>query len=254
MNEITGYSQAIVAKRTDWTKEIFSLRLSGANLSFKAGQFTKLALLDDEGNTISRAYSLVNAPLTSSDMLEFLIIADPNGQLSPRLHQLKEGQAIFVGQRANGDLTFESIPKQSDTLWLLSTGTGIGPFLALLDDLNFRPSNRRIVLVHAVRHQSDLVYRYLINQLVEQYQGRLIYQPIVSREQVPEALHGRIPALIESGELMQATDAEFHAEQSFVMLCGNPEMIKSTISTLTEKGLTKHRTAQAGNIIYERYW
>ncbi|EGU46237.1 ferredoxin--NADP(+) reductase [Vibrio ichthyoenteri ATCC 700023] len=254
MGEIAGYSQAIVAKRTDWTKEIFSLRLSGANLSFKAGQFTKLALVDDEGHTISRAYSLVNAPLTSSDMLEFLIVANESGQLSPRLHQLKEGQTIYVGQRANGDLTFESIPKQSEELWLLSTGTGIGPFLALLDDINFRPHNRRIVLVHGVRHQSDLVYRYLINQLVEQYEGRLIYQPVVSRQHIEGALFGRIPALIDSGELMNSTQTEFDAQKSFVMLCGNPEMIKDTLNTLTARGLAKHRAAQPGNIMYERYW
>lgn len=254
MNEVAGYSQAVVVKRTDWTDEIFSLRLSGANLSFVAGQFTKLALLDDDGNTLSRAYSLVNAPQPNDDRLEFLIVANENGQLSPRLHQLQEGQTIYVGQRANGDLTFESIPKQSEELWLLSTGTGIGPFLALLDDINVKRDKRRIVLVHGVRHPCDLVYRDLINQLVEQYEGRLIYQPVVSRQQIEGALCGRIPALIDSGDLMRSTGLEFNAEKSFVMLCGNPDMIKDTLGSLIGRGLTKHRVAQAGNIIYERYW
>ena len=254
MGEIAGYSQAVVAKRTEWTNEIFSLSVADADLSFKAGQFTKLALLDEDGSSIARAYSLVNAPCTNSDRLEFLIVANSEGLLSPKLHQLKEGDAIYVAQKAHGDLIVESIPKQSKTLWLLSTGTGIGPFLSLLSDNNVRLSNDKIILVHGVRHASDLVYRPLINQLVEQYQGHLIYQPVVSRTQVTGALHGRIPALIESGELMRSTGAKFDVEKSFVMLCGNPEMIKDTNATLINRGLSKHRAAQAGNIIYERYW
>ena len=254
MNEVAGYSQAIVTKRIDWTNEIFSLSVTGADLSFKAGQFTKLALLDEEGSPIARAYSLVNAPRTSNDRLEFLIVANSEGLLSPKLHQLKEGELIYVAQKAHGDLIVESIPKQSKTLWLLSTGTGIGPFLSLLNDENVRPSNETIVLVHGVRHESDLVYRHLINQLIEQYEGRLIYQSVVSRSQVTDLLHGRIPALIDSGELMRSTGAEFDAEECFVMLCGNPEMIKETTATLINRGLSKHRAAQAGNIIYERYW
>ncbi|WP_114765480.1 ferredoxin--NADP reductase [Vibrio rhodolitus] len=254
MADIAGFHRATIQKRTDWTEQLFSLRVIGAPLQFKAGQFTKLALPDAEGNVIARAYSLVNAPLTSSDTLEFLIVADPNGQLSPRLQQLKEGEVIYVAQSAHGDLIFETIPKQTKNLWLLSTGTGIGPFLSLLDDISLRPTSDKIVLVHGVRHERALVYRYLIEQLQQQYQGRLVYQPIVSREEVSGALHGRINDLIEQGVLSEACDCEFSAHNSFVMLCGNPAMIKDTTTQLLNMGLTKHRKAEPGNIVFERYW
>lgn len=82
MTELKGFNLAKVEKRIDWTGELFSLRVSGAPLTFKAGQFTKLALLDDEGKPISRAYSVVNAPSEQHEWLEFLIVADPQGQLS----------------------------------------------------------------------------------------------------------------------------------------------------------------------------
>ncbi|GAB2646539.1 ferredoxin--NADP reductase [Vibrio panuliri] len=254
MTDIAGYHRATIQKRTDWTDQVFSLRVTGAPLRFKAGQFTKLALPDESGGVTARAYSLVNAPLTTSDMLEFLIVSAPQGKLSPKLQQLQEGDTIYVAQSAHGDLIFDTIPKQTKTLWLLSTGTGIGPFLSLLDDISFRPACEKIILVHGVREESDLVYRYLIDQLVHEYQGRLTYQPVVSRQKVDGALYGRITRLIERGELTEQCKAEFSVDDSFVMLCGNPEMIKDSVGVLTQLGLTKHRAMQPGNIIFERYW
>ncbi|WP_423840768.1 ferredoxin--NADP reductase [Vibrio mytili] len=254
MTELKGFNLASVEKRIDWTKDVFSLRVSGASLSFKAGQFTKLALLDDDGNPISRAYSIVNAPSEQFDWLEFLIVANPNGQLSPKLQNLKVGDGIYVGQTAHGDLVHDTIPKQAHDLWMLATGTGIGPFLALLDDINLLPHNEKIVLVHGVRYEKDLVYRYLIEQLQQRYEGRLQYIPIVSREAVANQLQGRIPDCISSGALANRADLPFSAQSSFVMLCGNPDMIKDTSTVLQEMGLEKYRTRKGGNIIYERYW
>ncbi|HHB1594584.1 TPA: ferredoxin--NADP reductase [Vibrio campbellii] len=254
MTELKGFNLARVEKRIDWTGELFSLRVSGAPLSFKAGQFTKLALLDEQGNSISRAYSVVNAPSEQFEWLEFLIVANPEGQLTPRLQQLQTGDSIYVGETAHGDLVHDTIPKHANDLWLLSTGTGIGPFLSLLDDINLLPHSDHIVLVHGVRYERDLVYKYLIEQLQQRYDGRLRYVPIVSRENAPNKLQGRIPALITSGELANRADLPFSKENSFVMMCGNPEMIKDTSPVLQELGLEKYRARTGGNIIYERYW
>ncbi|WP_159651434.1 ferredoxin--NADP reductase [Vibrio atypicus] len=254
MTALNGFSLAYIERRTDWTSELFSLRVNGVPVRFQAGQYVKLALYDETNKLISRPYSIVNAPLNSSDMMEFLVIANPNGALSPRLQNLREGDSIYVADKAFGDLTFNSIPKQTQNLWLFSTGTGIGPFLSLLDDINFRPGCEKIVLVHAVRHEKDLVYRYLIDQLVKQYEGRLIYLPIVSREQSDFALYGRIPQLIDQGILQDKLDLPLAAETTFTMLCGNPEMIKETLSVLQSLGLEKYRRKTGGHILYERYW
>ena len=97
MTAPSGFNLAYLEQRTDWTDELFSLRLSGAPLDFKAGQFTKLALHDDAGQLVSRAYSLVNAPLNNSGTLEFLVVANPQGKLTPDLHKLKEGDQVYVG-------------------------------------------------------------------------------------------------------------------------------------------------------------
>ncbi|MDF2153004.1 ferredoxin--NADP reductase [Vibrio sp. CAU 1672] len=254
MAQLKGFHLATVDKRIDWTQELFSLRVSGAPLRFKAGQFTKLALLDDEGHAISRAYSVVNAPSQEFDWLEFLIVASPNGRLTPRLQKLVSGDCVYVGESAHGELTHDTIPKQANTLWLLATGTGVGPFLSLLDDINLLPHSDHIVLVHGVRKQKDLVYQYLIKHLQQRYQGRLTYLPVISREQVSGKLYGRIPQLLTSGELVNAANVAISQQHSFVMMCGNPEMIKETSAVLQEQGLDKYRLRSGGNFIYERYW
>lgn len=254
MTELSGFNRAIVEKRIEWTPELFSLRLNGAHLDFKAGQFTKLALHGEDGKVISRAYSLVNAPFASCDWLEFLIVANPQGQLSPKLQELQEGQTLYVGATAHGELIFDSIPKTTKDLWLISTGTGIGPFLSLLDDINMRPGCDNIVLVHGVRHEKDLVYRYLIDQLLTQYEGRLQYVPVISREAPQGVLHGRIPELIANGSLSSFSGVSMSPEHSFAMLCGNPDMIRDTSSVLQQQGLRKHRRREPGNFIFERYW
>ncbi|MGR5068291.1 MULTISPECIES: ferredoxin--NADP reductase [Vibrio] len=254
MTELKGFNLGKVEKRVDWTDELFSLRVSGAPLVFKAGQFTKLALLDERGEPISRAYSVVNAPSEQFDWLEFLIVANPQGRLTPKLQKLKPGDRIFVGEVAHGDLVHDTIPKHANDLWLLSTGTGIGPFLSLLDDINLLPHSDNIVLVHGVRYGKDRVYQYLIEQLQQRYEGRLKYVPIVSRESIEGKLQGRMPELIASGELSNMADVSFSQQSSFVMMCGNPEMIKDTSQVLQTLGLDKYRTRTGGNIIYERYW
>ena len=108
--------------------------------------------------------------------------------------------------------------------------------------------------MHGVRHEKDLVYRNLIERMVEQYEGRLCYLPIISREQSSLALSGRIPQLIEELKLQDLAKVQLTKENSFVMLCGNPEMIKETTLTLQQLGLDKFRRATGGNITFERYW
>lgn len=252
MSPFAGFHPVQVIERVDWTPQQFSLRVRGAALPFSAGQFTKLGLVDDKGNLICRAYSLVNAPDAASDEHEFLIVAHPQGQLSPRLQSLAAGDALWMGDLASGDLTQASIPDVTQDLWLLATGTGIGPFLSLLANRSLCHAN--ITLVHGVRYGRDRVYRDTIQSLVEAYQGRLRYHTVVSREVLADAMRGRIPALIESGQLQMASGLTLAPERSFVMMCGNPEMIKDTARTLREKGLVPFRQATGGNYIHERYW
>lgn len=256
MTTITGFHTAIVEKRIDWTPTLFSLGVRGPELSFKAGQFTKLALPDKTGRPVSRAYSVVNAPEASggNEYLEFLIVEIPDGKLTPSLKKLEPGDEVLVGQSAHGDLTMEAVPDFTRDLWLLSTGTGIGPFLSLLSDRHHPIPLETIVLVHGVRHQTDLVYRDEIEQLRRHYGERLHYVPIVSRDRNPPTLSGRIPQRLADNSLFDRVGLDMDNRRSFAMLCGSPDMIKETGKTLEAQGLSRFRQATGGNFVHERYW
>ncbi|WPC72424.1 ferredoxin--NADP reductase [Vibrio porteresiae] len=248
-----------VVGRHDWTSTLFSITVSAEVAPFQAGQFTKLALQNEQGDWIRKAYSIVNSPdihletnEPAASQIEFLIIHVKDGQLSPKLHRLHVGDTVWVGKQAAGFMTLDEIPEYAKELWLISSGTGIGPYLSMLSGpcLPFDT----IVLVHAVRTQPDLVYRQHIEDQLQRYAGRLKYIPIVSRERVEGALSGRIPALIASGELEQAASVSFNPNQSFVYLCGNPEMIRDAKIALNDKGLTKHLRRKPGHVSSENYW
>jgi ferredoxin--NADP+ reductase len=243
-----------VVRRIDWTPSQFSIAVRADIDPFVAGQFTKLALQNEHGDWVRRAYSIVTPPTEYSltGDLEFLIVAASQGELSPKLHQLQSGDSVWVAKQPAGFMTIEEVPEYTKQLWLVSSGTAIGPYLSIL----MAPllSFEKIVLVHAVREKRDLVYRAQIETLLQRYSGRLNYVPIVSRESVSGTLSGRIPALLRDGSLENTAAVSLNPEKSFVYLCGNPAMVKESVQALKEKGLNKHLRRKPGHFSSENYW
>ena len=247
---MAAWVEGRVLERIEWTPTLFSLRIAADLAPYKAGQFTKLALQRGE-QRIQRAYSFVNPP--SAPYHEFYLVEIPDGELTPSLGALQPGDSLLVQSQATGFLTLDELPPGRD-LWLLSTGTAIGPFLAMLAEGEVFERFENLVLVHGVRKGEELTYQGLITSLVEQYGPRFHYVPFVSREPWPDALPGRIPAAIASGELQARVGLAFSAEHSQVMICGNPAMVKETQQTLMGLGLAKNLRRAPGNISMENYW
>jgi len=257
MKEIPhGLIKGEVTGRINWTDSEFSLQITADVSRYTAGQFTKLALRDDAGDWVRRAYSFVNSPnhAPGPQVMEFLIITVPDGLLSSRLDQLQVGDDVYVGKNPAGFMTLDEIPRYTKDLWLLSTGTAIGPFLSLLDDIETLNRFQNVVLVHAVRTSAELVYQERIQQLAEQYQSKLHYVPIVSRENRKDTLRGRIPGLLETSELEKVAGIALTPERSFFYLCGNPSMVKDTSEVLKQLGYQKHSRRSAGHFSSENYW
>ncbi|MGR5064543.1 ferredoxin--NADP reductase [Photobacterium sp. DNB22_13_2] len=241
---------AKVINNRHWNNDLFSLVLQANIEPFKAGQFTKLGL-EIDGKMIQRAYSFVNPP--STDQIEVYATRVADGLLSPRLHALEPGQEVFISARANGYFTLDEVP-DAEQLWLLATGTAIGPYLSILREPSSWKRFRKIVLVHAVRFSADLSYQAEINALKERYPEQLIVQPFVSREPAPPALSGRIPQALEDGMLERHVGLSLAPEKSQIMLCGNPEMVRETKTVLEQKGFTKNLRRKPGQITMEHYW
>ncbi|MCE0492028.1 ferredoxin--NADP(+) reductase [Pantoea sp. Mb-10] len=235
----------------NWTETLFSLRVTAPIARFTAGQFAKLAL-EIEGERVQRAYSYVNAP--SDPLLEFYLVNVPEGKLSPRLQALKPGDKVMVTKEAAGFFVLDEIP-DCKTLWMLATGTAIGPYLSILQQGEALDRFENIVLVHATRYAADLSFLPLMQQLQQRYAGKLQIQTVVSREAAPGALHGRIPQLIENGELEGAVGLTLNAESSHVMLCGNPQMVRDTQQLLKDtREMRKHFKRKPGHMTSEHYW
>ena len=231
-----------VIENRHWTETLFSLRVEGVRSSFRAGQFVRIAL-DVDGQRVARAFSFVNSP--DDPVLEFYGVIVPEGPLSPRLAKLRAGDALYVAPNPAGFLMLSELP-EAETLWLLSTGTGLAPFLSILrtDTSRFR----NVVLVHAVRHANELTYQEVIRGT------RARYVTFVSREKAAGSLEGRIPAAILDGRLEKAAGRPLTPESSHVMLCGNPQMLKDAQAALAQRGLRKHRRRTPGHITVESFW
>ncbi len=142
-----------------------------------------------------------------------------------------------------------------DTLWMLATGTAIGPYLSILQYGKDLERFKNIVLVHAARYAADLSYLPQMQALEQRYGGKLKIQTVVSRETAAGSLTGRVPALIESGALEEAVGLPMNTETSHVMLCGNPQMVRDTQQLLKDtRQMTKHLRRRPGHMTAEHYW
>ncbi len=242
-------SGRVIANR-HWTETLFSLRVQAPRLRFEAGQFVRIAL-DIEGERFARPFSFVNPP--EDPVLEFYGVVVPQGPLSPLLARLSPGDALYVAPNPAGFLVLSELP-DAETLWLVSTGTGIAPFLSILRTAAPPRRYHDVVLVHAARFARELVYRELVDDLIAAYRGRFRYVTLVSREAAPGALAGRIPAAIRDGRLEAAAGLALSPQSSQVMLCGNPGMLKEAAAALAERGMRKHRRRAPGHVTVESFW
>ena len=267
--------------KTTWTPNLFSFTVSRPDsFKFTAGQFVRLgvnpsqlnyykqlsAVAEDEdeeldealNEDIFRAYSIVSSPF--DEILEFFSIVIPDGAFTSQLQHLEVGDELLLNTMPFGFLTLaryqKPLPKD---LWLLATGTGLAPFLSMLQDLKTWEDYEHIVLAYSARSTEELAYIEKIESLQEDFgslvenPAKLIFIPIVTREPVEGALTERLPKLLLDGTLQARAGIDLDIDSTHVMLCGNPEMVEDTKETLKRLGLVMNRRGE-GNIAVENYW
>jgi ferredoxin--NADP+ reductase len=239
------------------TPNLFSLRVTrDSGFRFRAGQFARLGVTKADGSVVWRAYSMVSAP--HDEYLDFFSIVVPGGEFTSELSRLGEGDSLLIDRQAFGFLTLDRFIGGRD-LWLLATGTGIAPFMSILQDFEAWERFDSIKLVYSVREAKELAYVDDIAGLEQrdylaEFAGKLQFIPVVTREQHPGALNARITTLIENGELEKAAGLELSPEHSRIMLCGNPEMIDETRKVLKARDLQLSLSKRPGQVAVENYW
>lgn len=243
----------------EWMPGLFSFRLSRpAGFDFTPGQFARIGITLDSGETIWRAFSLASAP--RHDHLEFYAVVVEQGTFTPLLDQRRIGAEVQVEKPAQGFLTADRLwrGEGSKDLWMLATGTGLGPFIAMLDDPAVWQHFDKLVLVHSVRHASELGYRAQLDAWVANPPhpgpGRLVYLPTLTRDPGTPHAWGRITDLIEQDRLAGLAGVPLDPSRSRFMLCGNPAMVETSRGLLKVRGFTNDRKLTPGHIVVENYW
>ncbi len=246
---MAGWLSGRIVEKIQWNERLFSLRIQADFQDFMPGQFVRVAL-DIGGERVARPYSLVNKP--DDELLEVYFNIVPEGPLSPKLAELAVDDEIFVSDKANGFLTVEEVP-ECKHLWLLATGTGVGPFLSILKSEQAWQRFEKVVLAYSVRDLSELTYRDIISAIEEQRGGQFIFVPFVTRDDVEGAIRQRIPLSIEDSSLEKRTGITINEKDSHIMMCGNSAMISDVSECLEKRGLRKHRRREPGHLTTEKY-
>lgn len=240
-----------------WNDSLFSFKTTrDPGLRFENGQFVMIGL-EVEGRPLMRAYSIASP--NYEDHLEFYSIKVPNGPLTSRLQHLQVGDSIRVSKKPTGTLLLDDL-RPGKNLYLLATGTGLAPFLSLIQEPEAYERYEKIVLVHGVRFVSELAYAEFITQQLpeneffgELVRDKLIYYPTVTRE--PFRNQGRITELMRSGKLFEDIGLpQINPQDDRAMLCGSPAMLDDLEQMLSNefKLEISPRLGDPGDFVIER--
>jgi len=240
-----------------WNDTLFSFTTTrDAALRFHNGHFVMLGLMVND-KPLLRAYSIASP--NYQDALEFLSIKVQNGPLTSRLQHLNVGDEVLVSKKPVGTLVMDDLRPDAKTLYLFATGTGLAPFMSIIQDPDVYERFERVVLLHGVRVISELAYADFIQKTLPEntffgdaVRKQLIYYPIVSRE--PFRHQGRITALVESGQLFEDIGLPpLNPEHDRAMICGSPAMLKDVSSLLDARGFViSPGVGQPGDYVIER--
>ena len=239
-----------------WNDTLFSFTTTrDSGFRFRNGHFTMIGL-EVENRPLVRAYSIVSA--NYEEELEFFSIKVQDGALTSRLQHVREGDPILVSRKPTGTLVLRDL-RPGRHLYLLSTGTGLAPFLSLVQDPETYERFETIVLAHGVREVRDLAYARFLEHELPQHEflgdavrAKLRYYPTVTRE----AFHnqGRLTDLIATERLAAAVGLPpLDPREDRFMLCGSPAMLAESRQLLDERGFEiAPRIGNPGDYVIER--
>jgi len=238
-----------------WSDTLFTIKATrDRSLRFRNGEFAMMGL-EVEGKPLLRAYSMASA--NYEDHLEFYSIKVQQGPLTSRLQHIKKGDQLLVSKKPTGTLLWDRL-RPGRQLYLLSTGTGLAPFLSIIKDPQVYENFEKVILVHGCRYINELTYQRLITHELkhneyfgESVREKLIYYPAVTRE--PFKNYGRITSLLKSGKLMEDIDMpQLNLDNDRFMLCGSPAMLNSLTGILDDLGFSETRRDDIGEYVIER--
>ncbi len=254
---MTNEIEEVVTGIKHWNDSLFSITTTRRpTFTFENGQFVMMGI-EVDGRRITRPYSIASANYESE--LEFFSIKVPQGALTSRLQHIKVGQKVLLSKKASGTLVAGYLTPGKH-LYLLATGTGLAPFLSIVKDPGIYDVFDKIILVHSVRHVTDLAYQATICDVLPQNEyfgdevtNKLIYHPIVTRESFRSNVHQiRITELLQNNCLTDHLGLpKLCPSSDRFMLCGNQRMLDDIMDILNSKGFKKATSRVQGDYVIE---
>ena len=252
---MSAFNEERVLSVHHWTDKLFTFTTTrDPALRFSNGHFTMIGLKVNN-KPLVRAYSIVSA--NYEEHLEFLSIKVPDGPLTSRLQHIQVGDSIVVGRKPTGTLVIDYLVP-GKRLYLLSTGTGLAPFMSIVRDPETYEKFEQVILVHGVRQVDELAYHDLLVEhlpnhefLGELVTSKLRYYPTVTREAYRNM--GRVTELLENGKLSADLQVPpLNAAEDRVMICGSPGMLRDLKHMLEARGFREGNTSTPGDFVIER--
>jgi ferredoxin/flavodoxin---NADP+ reductase len=239
-----------------WNDSLFSFRTTrDPGLRFESGHFVMIGL-EVDGRPLMRAYSIASPHW--EEHLEFFSIKVQDGQLTSRLQHLQVGDPVLVSRKPTGTLVLHDL-HPGRHLYLLGTGTGLAPFMSIIQDPETYERYEKVIVAHGVRHISDLAYSTFIERdlpahpfLGAQIRHKLLYHPTVTRDAFRNT--GRLTAQIADGRLADVSGLPpLHPARDRFMICGSPSMLAEIRALLDQRGFqVSPRTGHPGDYVFER--
>ena len=252
---MSNLNEEIVTSVQHWTDRLFTFTTTrDPSFRFLNGQFAMIGLMVNN-KPLLRAYSMASA--NYEEDLRFFSIKVQNGPLTSRLQHLQVGDKILVGRKATGTLVQDSL-LPGKRLYLLSTGTGLAPFLSIARDPDAYDRYEKVILVHGTRTVAELAYEDFFTRelpqdefIGEEVRSKLLYYPTVTRE--PFRNQGRVTNLITSGKLFSDLGLpDISPQEDRIMLCGSPQMLKDVVEILDARGFKEGSQSEPGHYVIEK--
>ena len=209
---------------------------------FSPGQYATLGLMGLEDKLVQRPMS-ISSSADRLDEYEFFIRLVEGGEFTPLLWERRVGDPINI-KGAKGRFVLQ---EDARTCLLVASGTGLAPFMSMIETLRDRGQTREMLLLHGVSHDFDLAWQAQLEELVASGTFPIRYAATVSRPQnCPDwtGLTGRVESIVAG----QLDEHGLTPDNATIYLCGNPDMIEAVEATATARGFPPEQIRK------ELYW
>jgi ferredoxin--NADP+ reductase len=235
-----------------WSNKTFTFKTTRKpGMRFKNGEFVMMGL-EHEGKKILRAYSVASA--NHEEFLEWLSIKVEDGELTSKLQNLKVDDEVIMMDKATGTLVIDYL-LPGRNLYLISTGTGLAPFLSVMNDPETYEKFENVILTHTVQYEEELVYKQHLESFNKEMEmiteGKFQYFNTLTKG--PWVRQGRITNWIKENKLWSAVDKpQFDSKQDRMMICGSMGLNTDVMEWLDSVGAKEGNTSTPGDYVVEK--